>query len=89
MRDVDWRMCLRCMSEGEDGRPMVAPMFIAGSAIENVGGGHCPPDNPSVKNLRFLTPPFTQGRLWADRVVGPCIVRLFQAFFLWHERKTT
>ena len=25
MRDVDWRMCLRCMSEGEDGRPMVAP----------------------------------------------------------------
>ena len=48
MRDVDWRMCLRCMSEGEDGRPMVAPTFIAGSAIENVGGGHCPPDNPSV-----------------------------------------
>ena len=25
MRDVDWRMCLRCMSEGEDGQPMVAP----------------------------------------------------------------
>ena len=24
------------------------PTFIAGSAIENVGGGHCPPDNPSV-----------------------------------------
>ena len=24
MRDVAWRMCLRCMSEGEDGRPMVA-----------------------------------------------------------------
>ena len=60
MRDVDWRMCLRCMSEGEDGRPMVAPTFIAGSAIEN-----CPPDNPFVKNLQFLTHPFTQGRLSA------------------------
>ena len=30
-----------------------------------------------------------KGSLWADRVVGPCIVRLFQAFFLWNERKTT
>ena len=39
MRDVDWRMCLRCMSEGEDGRPMVAPTFIAGTAIKFVGAG--------------------------------------------------
>ena len=45
MRDVDWRMCLRCMSEGEDGRPMVAPTFIDGSAMEIVetGGQSRPP----------------------------------------------
>ena len=27
---------------------MVAPTFTARTAIEFVGGGHCPPDNPSV-----------------------------------------
>ena len=60
MRDVDWRMCLRCMSEGEDGRPMVAPTFIAGSAIENVGAGIARPTIPSSKIFDF-----TQGRLSA------------------------
>ena len=53
MRDVDWRMCLRCMSEGEDGRPMVAPTFIAGSAIENVGAGIAHPTIPSSKIFDF------------------------------------
>ena len=53
MRDVDWRMCLRCMSEGEDGQPMVAPTFIAGSAIENVGAGIARPTIPSSKIFNF------------------------------------
>ena len=58
MRDVDWRMCLRCMSEGEDGRPMVAPMFIAGSAIENLGAGIAHPKGPFYEEgagMRIMT----------------------------------
>ena len=76
MRDVDWRMCLRCMSEGEDGRPMVAPMFIAGSAIENLGAGIAHPTIPSSKSSIFDTSLYTReaircGGMRADRGVRP------------------